>query len=922
MRRLLQGGRVDRTKPLTFWFDGTRCTGFAGDTVASALLGAGVDVIGTSVSLGRPRGIVAAGFEEPTGFGQLVDTGVVEPLVRLSALPLVDGMRLEGGGRICKGYLRDGVDPARHDKRHAHVDVLVVGAGPAGLAAAATAAAAGVDVMVIDAEAAPGGSLYRDGEGAVGDQLRQALGTVAVLRGAVAASMMDQNGLVAFQRDPEVGTSGRLWQVRAGAIILATGMLERPVVFPDNDRPGIMLASAARTYLERYAVAPERGAVFTTTDDGYRTALAWHAAGIEVAVIVDPRPRGGGELRHAVELAGIRVMDQAVVDGTDGDASGRLSAIRIRSVAGRDRIATDLLAVSGGWEPNLNLHLQLRGSTRYDPWWCAAVPDRALPGQWIAGGANGRGDTASCIAEGIRAGQEALGTLGVMPRDVALPAGRSVIEDEPAQLWQVPAPDGDESRSFVDLHRDATVAGVQRAARSGLTHIEHVKRYTLIGTGIEQGRSAKVNAGVLTAALLDQPVSQVGTSGSRPPVEPLSFHALAGRAGGAMFDPVRTSAIYERHLTHGAVFETAGQWMRPTCYPRPFEARDAAIRRECRAVRSAAGVTDVSTLGKVDVQGPDATWFLEQLYINGIGSIGVGKGRYSVMCRMDGSIFDDGLVLRLGPEHYLVTTSTSHAAAVVDWMEEWLQTEWPSRRVWVTAVTEQLATVALAGPGARRVLASLAPDLAVSREDFPFLGIRRTSVAGIADVLIARVSFSGELAYEISVPWDRGPQLWDAALAAGAVPYGLEAMQCLRIEKGYLIVGQDTEGTTTPLDAGLDWLVAPAKEFIGRRSWRRPAMQAADRLQLVGISPWDPEVVIPEGAAITRRVHAPPMALEGHVTSSRWSETLGRSLGLALLKGGRARHGETLYVPLDGGVAAVSIVDPVHYDPRGVRRDG
>ncbi|MBL8981826.1 MAG: ferredoxin, partial [Gemmatimonadetes bacterium] len=475
---------------------------------------------------------------------------------------------------------------------------------------------------------------------------------------------------------------------------------------------------------------------------------------------------------------------------------------------------------------------------------------------------------------------------------------------------------------FVDLHRDATVAGVQRAARSGLTHIEHVKRYTLIGTGIEQGRSAKVNAGVLTAALLDQPVSQVGTSGSRPPVEPLSFHALAGRASGAMFDPVRTTAIYERHLSHGAVFETAGQWMRPTCYPRPFEARDAAIRRECRAVRSAAGVTDVSTLGKVDVQGPDATWFLEQLYINGIGSIGVGKGRYSVMCRMDGSIFDDGLVLRLGPEHYLVTTSTSHAAAVVDWMEEWLQTEWPSRRVWVTAVTEQLATVALAGPGARQVLASLAPGLAVSREDFPFLGIRRTSVAGIADALIARVSFSGELAYEISVPWDRGPQLWDAAVAAGAVPYGLEAMQCLRIEKGYLIVGQDTEGTTTPLDAGLGWMVAPAKEFIGRRSWRRPAMQAGDRLQLVGIAPWDPEVVIPEGAAITRRVHAPPMALEGHVTSSRWSETLGRSLGMALLKSGRARHGETLYVPLDGGVAAVSIVDPVHYDPRGARRDG
>ncbi|MBL8960639.1 MAG: (2Fe-2S)-binding protein [Gemmatimonadetes bacterium] len=922
MRRLPRGGRVDRTRPLSFWLDGTRYTGFAGDTVASALLGAGVDVIGASVSAGRPRGIMASGFEEPTGFAQVVETGVSEPLVRLSAVRLVDGMRLEGGPRIAKGYLQDGMDPARFDKRHAHVDVLVIGAGPAGMAAAASAAAAGVEVMLIDAAGEPGGALVRDGEAAVAQELQSALGAVRFLPHCTALMLLDGNGIIAMQRDVDAPTQGRMWQVRARAIVHATGMLERPVVFADNDRPGVMLASAARDALERYAVAPERGTVFTTTDDGYRTALAWHAAGVEVAAIVDPRPPGSGALRHRAELAGLRIIDRAVVEGTDGDAQSRLSAIRVRSRDGRVRVATDLLAVCGGWEPNLNLHLHLRGATRYDAWWCAAVPDRPLPGQSIAGGANGRGDTASCLEEGVRAAREALGTCGVPVVEVGVPAVPAVIEDEPAQLWRVPAADGDESRSFVDLHRDATVAGVQRAAGSGLTHIEHIKRYTLIGTGIEQGRSARVNAGVLAAALLDQPVAQVGTSGSRPPVEPVAFHALAGRAHGAMFEPVRRTSLHARHEALGATFEPAGQWLRPTCYPRPFEGATAAIRRECRAVRTDAGIADVSTLGKIDVQGPDATWFLEQLYVNAIGTIPVGKGRYSLMCRMDGAILDDGLVLRLAEQRYLVTTSTSHAAAVVDWMEEWLQTEWPTRRVWVTPVTEQWATVAIAGPNARAVLQQVMPGVDASREGFPFLGVRRTEIAGVCEALVARVSFSGELAFEVSVPWDLAHVVWDRAVGAGATPYGLEALQSLRIEKGYIIVGQDTEGTTTPHDAGLGWLVGRGKACIGQRSWQRPAMRAADRPQLVGIAPWDGTEEIPEGAALTRRVHAPPMALEGHVTSFRWSETLGRSLGLALVRGGRARMGETLYAPLDGGVAAVSIVDPVHYDPAGARRDG
>jgi sarcosine oxidase subunit alpha len=361
--------------------------------------------------------------------------------------------------------------------------------------------------------------------------------------------------------------------------------------------------------------------------------------------------------------------------------------------------------------------------------------------------------------------------------------------------------------------------------------------------------------------------------------------------------------VHGRHVALGAVFETAGAWLRPSCYPRPDEAPAEAIRRECRALRNGVGLVDLSTLGKIDVQGPDATWFLEQLYANPIGTLPVGKGRYAVMCRMDGAVLDDGLVLRLDREHYFVTTSTSHAAAVVDWMEEWLQTEWPTKRVWVTSLTEQYATLAIVGPRSREVMARLAARLDVSNEGFPFLGVRRVVLAG-RDAQAARVSFSGELAYEISVAWDEGPQLWDALMAAGEAfgitPYGLEALQTSRIEKGYIIVGQDTEGTTTPIDAGLGWMVARDKAFVGKRSLQRQALNAPERLQLVGIAPWDAGTVIPEGAAITPRVHAPPMELAGHVTSWRWSETLQRSLGLALVKGGRARHGETLFVPLEG----------------------
>jgi sarcosine oxidase, subunit alpha len=946
VRRLAHGGRIDRARPLPFSWNGRPLSGFAGDTLASALLGSGIDVIGTSVSSGRPRGVSSAGLEEATAFAQLTNGGCGEPLVRMTTLALFRGLSAEG--RITTGRLTNVHDDARFDKRFAHCDLLVVGAGPAGLAAALVGTRAGARVILVDADTEAGGALLRETSSIDGGRARRwvtatmdALGAAPdtrVLLATTACVMMDQNGVLLAQRigahlpvDERASVpEQRLWHVRARRIVHATGALERPIVFQDNDRPGIMLAAAARSYLHRHALAPGRAVVFTTNDDAYRTALDWQAAGVTVAGIVDIRPEGSGHLRQQAMLAGIPVQCESVVEGTSGGADGRLTSVRVRTPTGTRTIDADLLAMSGGWVPNINLHLQLRGATAYDSRLGAAVPTIPLAGQSIVGAARGSMTLNECLAAGASAAREALFELG-WPRSHASVAEEfrlaheASAEDPPSLTWHVSAPDGDESRSFVDLHRDATVAGVQRAVDAGLRHIEHVKRFTLIGTGVEQGRAAGSNAGWFTASLTGQSASAVGVSGSRPPFEPIAFHLLGGRAKGAMYEPVRSTALHETHEALGARFEVAGQWLRPARYPRPGESDRETVSRECLAARTAVAIMDASTLGKIDVRGPDAGWFLDQLYVNAIDAIPVGRARYSVMCRMDGSIFDDGLVMRIDERRFFVTTSTGHATAVADWMEEWLQTEWPNRRVWVTPVTEQYSTIAVVGPQAREIVRLVARDLEVSNDAFPFLGVRRAFIAGIANGQIARVSFSGELAFELSVPWDAGPALWEALLSLGAplgvTPYGLDALQVLRMEKGYIIVGQDTEGLTTPYDVGLGWLVSKKKDFVGRRSHERGAPRAAGRLQLVGFVRNDSDEVLPEGAVLAA-TNGVPAPIDGHVSSSCWSETLGRSLGLALVRSGRARHGDVLFAPLDHTVASVTLVDPVHYDPHGARRDG
>jgi len=935
--RLATGGRIDREAPLTFTFDGTEYQGYRGDTLASALLANGVIQAGTSIKLGRPRGIFSAGVEEPNAVVQ-IEAPFPEPMLPATTVELYDG--LVATGLPGQGRLATEPDPARYDAVHAHCDLLIVGAGPAGLAAAAAAAKSGARVILADDQPELGGGLLGTGEHLdwaeeTADRL-DAAPDVRVLRRTTVFGHYDDNHLLAVERRtnhlgahaPDNVSRERVWRIRARRVVLATGAHERSLAFADNDRPGVMLAASARTYANRHGVLPGRHAVvFTTNDSAYAAALDLAAAGLDVAAIVDTRTDPGGWAERARQ-AGIEVLPGHAVIGTDGDA--RLTSVTVApygQAEGQREFAADLLLVSGGWNPVAHLFSQAGGRLRHDDTLGTFVPDTCRQAVEVAGSANGVLDLAGALAQGAAAGARAIEAEGYTPEDPRLPqVSAQPRPTPPMQVFTVPGRDG--APRFVDLQRDVTVDDLTRATGAGMRSVEHTKRYTTAGTANDQGKTSGVLASGVVAELLGVDVSALGTTTFRPPYTPVSFAALAGRDRGALHDPVRVTALHQWHVTHHALFENVGQWKRPWYYPQPGEDMEAAVLRECAAAREGVAFMDGSTLGKIDVQGPDAGVFLDRLYTNMISNLKVGMIRYGVMCRPDGMVFDDGTAIRLAPDRFLVTTTTGNAAAVLDWMEEWHQTEWPELRVHCTSVTEQWATVALVGPRSRAVLGSLAPQLAVSNDDFPFMAWRDTTVAGI-EARVCRISFSGELAYEINVsPWE-ALALWEALYECGApygiTPYGTETMHVLRAEKGYPIIGQDTDGTVTPHDLGMSWAVSRKKpDFIGKRSYARADTVRPDRKHLVGLLPEDPGTFLPEGTHLVADsvLPAPPVPMLGHVTSSYRSAALGRTFALALVKGGRDRIGERLYAPVGDRLVPVTVASPVLYDPEGARRDG
>ncbi len=708
-------------------------------------------------------------------------------------------------------------------------------------------------------------------------------------------------------------------------MVLATGAHERPIVFTDNDRPGVMLASAARTYANRYGVRPGRRAVvFTTNDTAYPAALDLVDAGVEVAALVDIRPWPASAWTNRLTERGVRILRGHTVFGTDAAPGGVLDCVLVGDRRGdsAEAFECDLLAVSGGWNPAVHLFSQSQGRLRYDAGPAAFVPDVSAQAERSAGAANGEFGLSAAISSGLRVGADAAIRCGYTPVDgFRVPDDPAPVDEPPEACWLVPArePDADR-RQFVDLQRDVTVYDLARAVGAGMRSVEHVKRYTTAGTGNDQGKtSGAVTVGVLST-LLGQPPGQTGTTTFRPPYVPVAFGLLAGRDRGPLSDPVRVTPMHDWHVAAGAVFEDVGQWKRPWYFPRPGEDMAAAVYRECAAVRGGVGALDATTLGKIDIQGPDAAEFLDRVYTGMFSSLPVGSCRYGVMCTADGMVFDDGVTTRLGPEHFLMTTTTGNAAAVLDWLEEWSQTEWPDLRVRCTSVTDHWATVAIAGPGSRAVLAGLAPDLAVDNGAFPFMTVREAVVGGVP-ARVFRISFSGELAYEVNVPAWYGLALWEAVLAAGATPYGTETMHVLRAEKGYVIVGQETDGTVTPQDLGLP--VSRRKpDFVGMRSHRRADSARTDRKRLVGLLPEDPDEVLPEGAQLVAAPGTPPVPMLGHVTSSYHSAALGRSFALALVAGGTDLIGQKLYAPLVDRMVPATVTEPVFYDPEGARRDG
>lgn len=950
-RRLATGGTIDRFTPIAFRFGDIEYAGFEGDTLASALLGAGVQSFSSSVRLGRARGIVSAGTEESSALVQ-VEQPFPEPMLLATTIELTEGLAARGLGG--QGVLSTTVDPARYDARHAHADLLVVGAGAAGLSAALVAARAGASVILVDDDFRAGGSLLDYGElldGAPGADWAAAavaelalFPSVRILLRTTAFGIYDDGFVLAVEhRADHVASEShrsrqRIWRIRTKQIVLATGGYERPIAFVNNDLPGVMLASSALTYLHRYAVlAGDDVVVFTTNDTAYTAAIALASAGARVTV-VDTRAELSGVLQDVCREHGVTLRLGQAVAAAVGESEVR--GVQLVAWPNADSTAdstsasvldADLLLVSGGWNPVLHLFSQAAGELRFDEELATFVAAGPVTGVHLAGLAAAQPDLDSSLAGGAAAARVALAEIGIVnTANFDAPVTISAFALQPTeQVWAVPAPVGlaTPDRRFVDVQRDVTVSELLRATGAGLRSMEHVKRYTTLGTALDQGKTSGVIGSGVVAAALGITVSALGTTKFRPPFSPVAFGALAGTDRGSLFDPIRRTAIHDWHLANGAVFEDVGQWKRPRYYPRGTETIEEAVMRECTAARTTVACLDGSTLGKIDLQGPDAGIFLDLLYTNLMSSLAIGSIRYGVMCSPDGMVKDDGTVIRLAEDHFIVTTTTGNAAAILDWMEEWLQTEWPELRVFAASVTEHWVTIALVGPLSRQVLAILSPELDVSVDGFPFMASREATIAGIAG-RVDRISFSGELAYELNVTGWHGRALWEAVLSAGEecgiTPYGTETMHVLRAEKGYPIIGQDTDGTVSPHDLGLGWAVSKKKiDFIGKRSFDRAFNERTDRKQLVGLLPVNPSDRILEGAQIIDSSEITfPMPMLGHVSSAYRSSALESHFALALVKGGRGRIGERLFAWSEGSAIPVTVTGPVLFDPEGTRRDG
>lgn len=842
-------------------------------------------------------------------------------------------------------------DPEHYDHLYHHVDVLIVGGGACGLLAALQAGQAGLKTLLVDEQSELGGWLLSDPTARIDGRDSDAfvrsvratlakLPNVECLSRTTAFGMYQDNLVLAVElmqdhlapalRNPSMPRQ-RQHKIRARHVVLATGAIERPLVFGNNDLPGVMTVSAGQTFLQRYGVRVGSQVVVTGTSDlVYDAAYALAAAGAKVTV-VDPRPQGAPRRADA----GITVHQGYAVAEAVG--RGQVKAARLVALhAQRDEVvgngptvACDALLSSGGLSPTV--HLFCHDGSR--PIWnddvaAFVVPAEGRKGIACAGSVTGRFGLQEALDQTTEAMRAVLSTLGVAsslnaPRCDAKPV-------QPARhLFRVPdgKPEGVGAKAFVDYQNDVTAADIELSIRENWQHIEHVKRFTALGFGTDQGKLSNVNGFVITARALKRPVSEVSTTTYRPAYTPVSLGVLAGTMEGETLEPVRTTSIHASHVARQVELEPVGQWMRPWYFPKQGEDLHAAVHRECLAARKGVAVMDASTLGKIQIDGPDAREFLNRVYSNAWMQLAPGKCRYGLMLDENGMVMDDGVTACISDTRFYMTTTTGGAAKVLNWLERWHQTEWPQLRVWMTSVTDHWSTVALVGPKSRDVLKRLCSDIDLSPEAFKFMDWREGTVAGLR-CRVFRISFSGEVSYELNVESGYGQALWEAVMAAGRdfdiTPYGTETMHVLRAEKGFIIVGQDTDGSVTPVDLGMGWAVSMKKpfSFLGKRSLSRSDTSRDDRKQLVGLMPEDPDHVLPEGAQILEApgIDQVPVPMLGHVTSSYRSPELGRSIAMAVVRGGAKRDGQRLYAMAQGRVTPVKVVPTVFIDPKGERQ--
>ena len=981
--RINGAGRLTPARTARFTFDGKSYTAMEGDTVASALLAHGVHLVGRSFKYHRPRGILSAGPEEPNALIDVArDAARRQPNVRATVQEVFDGAKIasqnrwpslkhdvgafndllspffaagfyyktfmwpkEAWHKVYEPFIRRAAglgvapteeDPDRYANRYAHCDVLIAGAGMAGLTAALSAAATGAEVVLVDEQPEVGGALHFDStttiDGKSGYDWAQdaaaklrAMPNVRVLTRTTVFGYYNHGFLGLVERvSDHLDRPGRdvprerLWQVRAKRVILATGSIERHMVFANNDRPGIMLASAARTFLNHYGVAVGRNVgVYTAHDSAYEAAFDLKRAGVRIAAIVDVREQPGEAVLAEARSLGIDVQAGHAVTDTGGRL--RINSMTVARNGNFDirKIKVDALVVSAGWTPSVHLFSQSRGKLRYEEANQRFLPDIYAQDCVSIGGCNGTDEIGALIDEATAAGGG-----GVAFR------GESRFGWSGGMIGAAEGAGPDKTvKAFVDFQHDVTAKDIRLAVREGMHSIEHIKRFTTNGMASDQGKLSNMHGLAIAAEMLDRPIPKVGLTTFRAPYTPVTYGTLVAHSRDDLFDPARKTPMHDLEAAAGAEFEDVGNWKRAWYFPRRGEDMAAAVNRECRTVRDAAGVFDASTLGKIEVVGPDAAQFLNLLYTNAWDTLKPSKCRYGIMSREDGFIYDDGVVGRLTEDRFHVTTTTGGAPRVLHHMEDYLQTEFPHLKVWLTSTTEQWAVIAVQGPKAREIIQPFVEGVDISNEAFPHMSVAECRVMGVPARLF-RVSFTGELGFEVNVPADYGPAVWTAirerAEPMGACLYGTETMHVLRAEKGYIIVGQDTDGTVTPDDAGYGWAVSKKKpDFVGIRGLKRPDLMRDGRKQLVGLVTNRPSDVLEEGAQIVADPNQPkPMTMLGHVTSAYWSENCGRSIAIALVAGGRSRIGQTLYIPMKDRTIAVEVTDTVFFDKEGGRIHG